>query len=57
MVSLKPRVSTEKEAEGLFLSRIPLVSMKTTQPHSLSNTLGLNEIHLASLSVEYPWFK
>ena len=30
VLSLKPRVSTEEEAEGLFLSRIPMVSMKCT---------------------------
>ena len=57
VVSLKPRVSTEMEAEGLLLSRIPLVSMNTTQPPSQLNTFGFNEIHLPSFSVEYPWFQ
>ena len=45
------------EAEGLLLSRIPLVSMNTTQPPSQLNTFGFNEIHLPSFSVECPWFQ
>ena len=71
VVSLKPRVSTEKEGrwfhwnQGFRLRRRLGGFIETKgfdwdggrRPSSQSNTLGFNEYHPTSFSVEYLWFQ